>query len=154
MAIQRSKRRRRPPSVSRPRRSEAAKKSVAPPTAAQTESRRIAIEAARAALDKKASAVEVVELRGLVDYADFLVLVTGQTDRHTSAIADAVGSALRALGHRPISVEGLPAARWVLLDFVDVIVHVFQSETRALYDIGGLFMDAERVRVDDAPQSA
>jgi len=96
-----------------------------------------------------------LDVTGKVDYADYLVLMTGQSDRHVTAIADAVEAALTDDGWRAISVEGLPRGQWVLLDFVDVVVHVFQENTRQLYDLDGLWMDARRVRVTDpAPGQA
>ena len=109
----------------------------------------MAILAAQAALDKKASEIEILDVTGKVDYADFLVLMTGQNERHVSAIADAVEEQLGKQGFRAISVEGLPRGQWVLIDFVDVVVHVFQEDSRALYDLDGLWMDARRVRVND-----
>jgi len=109
----------------------------------------MALAAAEAGLDKKASEVEIVDVTGKVDYADFLVLMTGGSDRHVSAIAESVDEALGKKGFHSISVEGLPRGEWVLLDFVDVVVHVFQERTRALYDLDGLWMDARRVHVPD-----
>ena len=103
--------------------------------------------AAEAALDKKASEVEIIDVSGKVDYADYLVLMTGHSDRHVSAIADGVDELLRRHGVRAISVEGLPRSSWVLIDFVDVVVHVFLAETRTLYDLDGLWMDARRIPV-------
>jgi ribosome-associated protein len=113
------------------------------------EAKRVAILAAQAGLDKKASEIEIIDVTGKVDYADYLILMTGQSDRHVTAIADAVEVTLGKEDFRAISVEGLPRGQWVLLDFVDVVVHVFQSETRALYDLDGLWMDARRVRLSD-----
>jgi ribosome-associated protein len=109
----------------------------------------MALLAAQAALDKKASEVEILDVTGKVDYADFLVLMTGQNERHVAAIADTVEELLGKQGFRAISVEGLPRGQWVLIDFVDVVVHVFQEDSRALYDLDGLWMDARRVRVSD-----
>ena len=86
-----------------------------------------------------------------MDYADYLVLMTGQSDRHVAAIAASVDEVLGRHGTPPISVEGLPAANWVLIDLVDVVVHVFLEGTRALYDLDGLWMDASRLGL---PQSA
>jgi ribosome-associated protein len=108
---------------------------------------RMALAAAAAALDKKAMGVEIIDVAGKVDYADYLVLMTGHADRHVAAIADAVDEALGKQGWHAISIEGLPRGQWVLIDFVDVVVHVFLAETRALYDLDGLWMDAQRVRV-------
>jgi ribosome-associated protein len=112
-----------------------------------SEGQRMALAAAAAALDKKAMGVEIIDVAGKVDYADYLVLMTGHADRHVAAIADAVDEALSKQGWHAISIEGLPRGQWVLLDFVDVVVHVFLAEQRALYDLDGLWMDAKRVRV-------
>jgi ribosome-associated protein len=113
------------------------------------EAKRVAILAAQAGLDKKASEIEIIDVTGKVDYADYLLLMTGQSDRHVTAIADAVEATLGKEGFRAISVEGLPRGQWVLIDFVDVVVHVFQADSRALYDLDGLWMDARRVRLID-----
>ncbi len=112
-----------------------------------SEAQRMALAAAAAALDKKAMGVEIIDVAGKVDYADYLVLMTGHADRHVAAIADAVDEALGKQGWHAISIEGLPRAQWVLIDFVDVVVHVFLAEARSLYDLDGLWMDAKRVRV-------
>jgi ribosome-associated protein len=140
----------------RPARSSVTPKAVAERTAVPSEdAKRIALAAAQAALDKKASGVEILDVTGKVDYADYLVLMTGQSDRHVAAIADAVEDVVGKQGWRAISVEGLPRGQWVLIDFVDVVVHVFQEDTRALYDLDGLWMDARRIRViDPAPNPA
>jgi ribosome-associated protein len=115
----------------------------------------VASEAARerataiavAALDKKAMAVEILDVAGRVDYADFLVIMTGRSDRHAQALAAGIEEALKKKGVRPVAVEGLPHATWVLMDFGDVVVHVFQAESRQLYDIEGLWLDASRLPV-------
>jgi glutamate-5-semialdehyde dehydrogenase len=111
------------------------------------ESKRMALLAAEAGLDKRASAVDIVDVTDKVDYADYLVLMTGQNDRHVAAIARAVDEHLSRHGFRAASTEGLPAARWVLTDFVDVVVHVFLAESRSLYDLDGLWVDARRIPV-------
>jgi ribosome-associated protein len=108
-------------------------------------SRQIALLAAQAGLEKKATGIEIIDVMGKVDYADFLVLMTGASDRNVAAIAQEVDGALAKAGFRSMSVEGLPSAQWVLIDFVDVVVHVFQKDVRSLYDLDGLWMDADRV---------
>jgi ribosome-associated protein len=114
---------------------------------ASEQSREIAISIAVAALEKKAVGLEVLDVAGKVDYADFLVLMTGRSDRHVVALSQAIEDALRKRAKRPLSVEGLPHASWVLMDFGDVVVHVFQDDARSLYDIEGLWMDARRIPV-------
>lgn len=117
------------------------------------EAQKIAILAATAGLDKKAVGVEIIDVTGKVDYADYLVLMTGHSDRHVTAIAQAVDELLSREGLRPISLEGLPQASWVLIDFVDVVVHVFEEQSRSLYDLDGLWMDARRVPVSERAAS-
>ena len=117
------------------------------------EAQRMALLVAEAGLDKKASEVEIIDVTGKVDYADYLVLMTGNSDRHVASIAEAVDSGLAKRGFRAISVEGLPRGEWVLIDFVDVVVHVFQERLRALYDLDGLWMDARRLNVPEASSS-
>jgi ribosome-associated protein len=115
------------------------------------QSRRIALVAAEAGLAKKASEIEIVDVSSKVDYADYLVLMTGHSDRHVAAIADHVDDLLGQHGFSAMSVEGLPRASWVLLDFVDVVVHVFLAEARTLYDLDGLWLDARRLPVPGHP---
>jgi ribosome-associated protein len=136
-------------STRRPARSSAAPRVLERGGTPSEEAKRIAVLAAQAALDKKASEIEILDVTGKVDYADFLVLMTGQSDRHVASIADAVEEQVEKQGFRAISVEGLPRGQWVLIDFVDVVVHVFQEDSRSLYDLDGLWMDARRVRVSD-----
>jgi ribosome-associated protein len=109
--------------------------------------RNTAAAIAMAAIDKKAIAVEILDVSGKVDYADFLVIMTGGSDRHASALAQGIEEALRKKGVRPVAVEGLSQGTWVLIDFGDVVVHVFQDEARQLYDIEGLWLDARRLPV-------
>jgi ribosome-associated protein len=114
---------------------------------ASDESREIAILIAVAGIEKKASGLEVIDVAGRVDYADFLVLMSGRSDRHVTALASAIEESLRKRNKRALAVEGLPHANWVLMDFGDVVVHVFQDDARSAYDIDALWMDARRVPV-------
>jgi ribosome-associated protein len=114
---------------------------------ASDDSREIAILIAVAGIEKKASGLEVIDVAGRVDYADFLVLMSGRSDRHVTALASAIEEALRQRNKRALAVEGLPHANWVLMDFGDVVVHVFQDDARSAYDIDALWMDARRVPV-------
>lgn len=108
-------------------------------------SRDLALLAARAGLDKKCLDVEIIDVVGQVDYADFLVLMAGTSDRHVSSIAKGIDEDLSKAGTPPSAVEGLPKGEWVLLDFFDVVVHVFSERARDLYDLSGLWLDASRV---------
>ncbi len=127
------------------------REALAGPTGASSvaseSARAMAAAIAAAAIEKKAVAVEILDVAGKVDYADFLVIMTGRSDRHAQALAQGIEDALRQKSVRPVAVEGLPNGTWVLLDFGDVVVHVFQDEARQLYDIEGLWLDARRLPV-------
>jgi ribosome-associated protein len=116
-------------------------------SAASEASRETATAIAVAALDKKAVGLQILDVAGRVDYADFLVIMTGRSDRHAQALAQGIEEAMRARGLRPVAVEGLAHGSWVLMDFGDVVVHVFLHESRELYDIDGLWLDARRLPV-------
>lgn len=112
--------------------------------------RKLALGVAAAGLDKKASAIEIIDVAGKVDYTDFLVVMTGRSDRHVHAIAKGLEEDLKGKhGIVPLSVEGTGAATWVLLDFNDVVVHVFQEDARVFYDLEGLWLDARRIGLPD-----
>ena len=86
-------------------------------------------------------------ISGSVDYADFLVLMTGRSNRHVDALAQAIEEACAKKKKRPLSTEGTGVGEWILIDFGDVVVHIFQEEARGLYDIEGLWLDAKRLPV-------
>jgi len=109
--------------------------------------RKLALLAAQAGIDKKALGIEIIDVVGRVDYADYLVLMTGTSDRHCAAIARGVEEDLTKAGHKALSVEGLPQANWVLIDLFDIVVHVFSEDSRNLYDLSGLWIDASRIPV-------
>jgi len=107
---------------------------------------RTARRAAEAALEKKAEDLVLVDLRGKATYADFLVICSGTNERQIEAVAEAVERSLHEAGQRLIGSEGARGSRWVLLDFGDVVVHVFHQEERAYYDLEGLWSDAPMIR--------
>ena len=101
--------------------------------------------AARAADEKKASDVVVLEVRDLIVITDYFVIASGATDRQVRTIADAVEKALAERDRKPVRREGEREGRWVLLDFVDVVVHVFVDEDRRYYELERLWKDARRI---------
>ena len=107
--------------------------------------------AVRAALDKKAQDVVVLDLRDTPAFTDVFVLCSGQTQRQVKAIADGVEEALRAAKVRPAHIEGYDRAEWVLMDFFTFIVHVFTPQTREFYSLERLWGDAQRIEVSDEP---
>jgi ribosome-associated protein len=108
----------------------------------------LAKEIARLALTKKAADVVIMDLRGLTSVADFFVVCSGDSDPQIRAIADAVDEGLEQKGTAVWHKEsGSP--NWVLLDYVDVVVHVFHKNTRAFYSLEKLWGDAKMQRVED-----
>jgi len=103
--------------------------------------------AVAAALDKKAVEPVLIDVCGRSSYADFIVVVSGRSDRQVDAIADGVCEALSARGRRAIGREGARNGRWVLIDFGDVVVHVFYHPLREVFDIESLWIDAPRVKL-------
>jgi ribosome-associated protein len=100
-------------------------------------------------LTKKAEDVVLLDLRGRSDVCDFFVVCTGLSDIQTRALARAVTTGLEALGQEPLHTEGLREGRWILLDYVDVIVHCFLAEVRQYYLLERFWGDAPRLQVDE-----
>ncbi len=115
-----------------------------PPTPADARAKALAQKIAAAVLDKKATDVVILDMRGLTSYADYLVIASGESERQVSAMAEHVREQLRADGVRPIGSEGEDTGQWVLLDFGEVVAHLFFDEVRAFYDLEGLWADAPR----------
>ncbi len=115
---------------------------------ASPQAREIALLAAQAALDKKALDVEILDVTSKIDYTDLLVLMSGTSDRHVASLVQGVEEELRQKKKlKALSVEGLPVANWVLVDFGDVVVHVFQEGVREGYDLGRLWQNASRIPI-------
>jgi ribosome-associated protein len=101
-------------------------------------------------VNKKGSDIVVLDLRRLAAVADYFVIATGNTNTHVQAIADEVRDKLRKEHHaHPWHVEGESSQRWILLDYVDVVVHVFDRKTREFYDLEGLYLDAGIRRLEN-----
>ncbi|OFW77807.1 MAG: ribosome silencing factor [Actinobacteria bacterium RBG_19FT_COMBO_70_19] len=115
------------------------------PSGSSAGSREIAAAAARAAADKQAEDVVVLDVHDLIVITDLFVICTGTSDRHVKTVVEEVEKALRGLGQKPVRREGEQEARWVLLDYVDVVVHVFAEEERDYYDLERLWRDAPRL---------
>jgi ribosome-associated protein len=95
------------------------------------------------ASDRKALDIVQLDLRGIIDYTDYFVICTGRTDRQTKAIHDGIYQGMKSEhGMLPRRVEGLPEARWILMDYLDVVVHVFTSEVRDFYRLEQLWGEA------------
>jgi ribosome-associated protein len=102
---------------------------------------------AGAALDKKAQALQVLDLQTLSGITDYFVICTGTSTTHLLTIAEAIEGALKREEHRVLHREGLPESGWILLDYGDVVVHVFLPETRTFYALDRLWGDAPELSV-------
>ena len=113
-------------------------------SAASSGSPRLAERIAAIASDRKAIDIRVVDLRGIVSYTDFFVICSGNTERQTRAIRDAIYEQLKHAEERllPQRTEGDREARWILLDYLDVIVHIFTPEAREFYRLEQLWGEA------------
>jgi ribosome-associated protein len=101
--------------------------------------------AIRAAEDKKADDLAVLDLRKATGFTDFFVICSGTNSRQIRAIADAVMEALAAEGVKPAHIEGYERSEWILVDYFDFIVHIFARETRVFYGLERLWGNAKRV---------
>lgn len=115
------------------------------------ESSALVERAAELALDRKAEEVVSLDLRGISTATDYFLLATGHSDIQVRAISENVIEELKKEGARPAHVEGLQGGRWVLIDYIDVVVHVFHPSTREFYHLEELWGDAPRQAHDPAP---
>ncbi|MEW6251207.1 MAG: ribosome silencing factor [Planctomycetota bacterium] len=125
--------------------SEAQPQSQRAPAGGIDEGRSFAIAAARIASANKATDVRVLDLRGLSNLADFFVIGTGTSNRQMHAVFDQIEEHGRSVGRRPFGVGDTREAAWLLVDYVDVVVHLFDEEHRAYYDLDGLWGDAPQI---------
>ena len=107
--------------------------------------------AARAAYEKKATDVVVLDMRKIPSFTDFFLLCTSQNQRQMRAIAEAVEKALLDEGVRPAHIEGTEGSEWILLDYFDFVVHIFTAQQRRFYGLDRLWGNAERIIVPDSP---
>ena len=99
----------------------------------------------QAAIAKKAMEIVLIDLRGLSSVTDYFLIMSGNSDRHTQAIAEEILKRMEEKGCKPLGIEGLTEGRWVLLDFGELVIHVFYDPVRQYYDLEGLWADAPRI---------
>jgi len=113
------------------------------------DSRSLASLAARAAASKQGEAVVVLDMRDLITITDYFVIASGTSERQVKTIADEVVKELKARGVRPVRLEGEASARWMLMDYVDFVVHVFNHDEREFYRLENLWRDAPVVEWEE-----
>jgi len=118
---------------------------------ATPDARELALVAANAAADKKASDVLVLDVSDQLVITDCFVIASASNERQVNAIVDGVEEKMREAGSKPVRREGTREGRWVLLDFVDVVVHVQHAEERTFYSLERLWKDCPRIEFDPEP---
>ena len=101
-------------------------------------------EAIEAALDKKAQDAVVVELGDICSFTNYFLICTGTSTRHNQTIADHIQETLKKQGVRPLHIEGYTEGEWILLDYVDFVVHIFSARAREFYDLERLWRAGKR----------
>jgi len=104
---------------------------------------------ARAAIDAKAEELVVLDVKGISSFTDYFVIMSGRSTRHVQGLAETIEKEMRAKRVNTANAEGLQEGMWVLLDFNDVVVHIFYYEQRKFYDLESLWHDARPVNIDD-----
>jgi ribosome-associated protein len=105
-------------------------------------------QAAQVALEKKAVNVVVLDVQGLSGVTDYFLVCSGKSTTHVQTISDAIRDGLKALGVRPLHAEGVPESGWILLDYGDVLMHVFLEDTRLYYALERLWGDAPTLSLE------
>jgi ribosome-associated protein len=103
---------------------------------------------AKAALDTKAEELVLLDVRGLTSFTDYFLIMSGKSTRHVQALAETIEAKFRSKRIKTSNAEGLQEGMWVLLDFDDVIIHIFYHEQRKFYDLEGLWSEGKRVELE------
>jgi len=117
-----------------------------PDSATQTDARRVAITMARAAADARCEDVVLIDVRGLSQLTDYIIIGSGSSDRQMRSAAQDAEDAVKELGESIFGVTSDTGAHWIVVDLVDVVLHLFDPSARAHYDLESLWGDGERVR--------
>ena len=109
--------------------------------------------AVNAALEKKAKNIVILNIKNVTSFADYTVICSGTSDRQVQSIAASIEESMKKAGALPLGIEGEKGGRWVLMDYADIVVHVFYEPVREFYDIDRLWSDAPKMEVaDDAAE--
>ena len=115
----------------------------------KTEAKNKVLLCVNAALEKKAKKIIILNMQTVTSFADYAIVCSGSSDRQVQSIAQAVEETMKKSGSLPLGIEGEKAASWILMDYADVIVHVFYEPVREFYEIERLWSDAPRMDVSD-----
>lgn len=113
------------------------------------DSRELAEICAQVALDAKGEDVVILDVTGLASFTDYFIVMSGRSTRHVQGLAEAIEGEMRSKRVKTSNAEGIQEGMWVLLDFDDVVVHIFYHEQRDFYDLEGLWHDAVRIELEN-----
>lgn len=116
------------------------------------ETRERVILCVNAALNRKPQKLSIIRISELSSFADYFIICSGSSDRQVQAIAEAIREGLKKNGILPLGIEGERAGQWILMDYGDLVVHIFYEPLREFYNIEGLWSDAPAMEVDEAAQ--
>jgi ribosome-associated protein len=122
--------------------------------AVQADSRELATLAARIASEKQADAILVLDVRELITITDYFVIASGASERQAKTVTAEIVKELKERGVRPVREEGEPGTGWLLIDYVDFVVHVFRQEEREYYRLENLWRDAPNVDWEQEPEAS
>ena len=114
-----------------------------------TKAKALALTAAKLAAERHCTDIVVLDLTGISPATDYFMIATGTSDRQMRSVSDEICDAARKQGQQRFGRAGYDQGRWILLDFVDVVIHIFDTEYRDYYDLELLWGDAERLTIDD-----
>lgn len=106
--------------------------------------------AVSAALDKKAQNIVILNVKKIVDYTDYFLILSGNSTRQNQAIYDSIMESLKKLKKKPLHVEGVERGEWILLDYGSFIIHIFSPRIREYYDLESLWGDAKRMEIENS----
>lgn len=115
----------------------------------EPDSRQRALLCVNASLEKKAKDLIILKVKEISAFADYFIIASGTSDRQVRAIADAIQENLKKAGILPMGIEGEAPGQWILMDYSDVIIHIFLDNVRTFYDLERLWSEAPRMAVPD-----
>ncbi|MBN2539480.1 MAG: ribosome silencing factor [Deltaproteobacteria bacterium] len=114
------------------------------------DSKELVLQCVNAALERKAEDLVILKVKDLSSFADYFVICGGSSDRQIQGLADHIGQKLKKEGIFPLGIEGEQSGSWILMDYGDVILHIFYKPVRDFYDIEGLWSDAPRMNIEES----
>lgn len=116
------------------------------------DSKDLALKCVNAALERKAEDLVILKVKDVSSFADYFVICSGNSDRQIQGLADHIGQKLKKAGIFPLGIEGERSGSWILMDYGDVIMHIFYKPVREFYDIEGLWSDGPAMSIEESVQ--